>query len=56
MWDSQKKQKINKSAQILGQSGAVQFNNIEKDSREGSIVFTSSQGIVQSIKREPSHS
>ena len=30
MWDSQKKQKINKSAQILGQSGAVQFNNIEK--------------------------
>ena len=30
MWDSQKKQKINKSAQILGQSGAVQFNNIVK--------------------------
>ena len=30
MRDTQKKQKINKSAQIRGQSEALQFNNIEK--------------------------
>ncbi len=34
MQDSQKKIEINKSAQIRGQSEAVQFNNVEKDSRE----------------------
>ena len=54
MQDSQKK-----SINLL-KSGDSQkpFSSItlKKDSREGSIVFTSSQGIVQSIERESSHS
>ncbi len=53
-------QKKNKKSINLLKSGDSQkpFSSItlKKDSREGSIVFTSSQGIVQSIERESSHS
>ena len=55
MQDSQK----NKKSINLLKSGDSQkpFSSItlKRDSREESIVFTSSHGIVQSIGREPSH-
>ena len=48
MWDSQKKKSINL---LKSWDSQEPFSSItlKKDSREGSIVFTSSRGIVQSI-------
>ena len=56
MRDSQKKQKINKSAQIRDSQKPFSSITLKKDSRGGSFAFTSFHDIVQSIEREPSHS